>query len=122
MKIGYSLVELASGTEIRSVAGLPARFDLPGIGVVDFDKPGQVMPDSQKPTHRLVERVLGSAPPAAAHSVVSETVSFDGEKIVAKRVYEAIPEPPELTAQEKVALLCERNGFTIDDLKKALAA
>jgi hypothetical protein len=75
-KIGYSLVNLGTGEEVMQVPALPARLSVPGVGVVDFDQAGQVIPDSGNPTHRIVER-WGDPAPSAKHSVGSETPTFN---------------------------------------------
>ncbi len=75
-KIGYSLVELATGDEIRVASSLPVRFNLDGIGTIDFDQPGQVMPDSANPTHVFVER-WASGPALPGDVLVSEAAEYD---------------------------------------------
>lgn len=75
-KIGYSLVEVSTGDEIMTALALPCRFSVPGVGVVDFDQPGQVMPDSAAPTHIFVERWADTAP-SPSHTLASETPTYD---------------------------------------------
>jgi hypothetical protein len=83
--IGFSLVELATGTAVWS-GSLPARVELrDGDGAVtvraDFDRAGLVVPEEDAPTHRMVERVEIEAPDEnAVRGVPNE--SFDGELII----------------------------------------
>lgn len=87
-KIGFALVRIADGVVLSRVAALPCRLAVDGVGVVDFDKVGQVMPDSANPTHKIVER-WGTLPPPQGAALVSEADEFDGAKVVATRVWES---------------------------------
>lgn len=100
--IGYSLVEIASGAIIANPSNLPCRLDVAGVGVCDFDKPGQVMPDADAPTHKLVERVLSEPSPNQPATVSSETAAFDGEKVVVTRTYELLPVAPRMIEKSLV--------------------
>lgn len=83
-KIGYSLVRLSDGAVLTSVAFLPCRLSVDGVGVVDFDAVGQVMPDADAPTHKLVER-WATLPTTPRDEIVSETDAFDGTKVIVTR-------------------------------------
>lgn len=115
-KIGYSLVEIASGQIIANPSGLPCRLDVAGVGVCDFDQPGQIMPDADAPTHKLVERVLSEPAPAQPATVSSETAVFDGGQVVVTRTYELLPVPPRMI--EKSVVL---QRLTDDQLASALS-
>lgn len=91
--IGYALIHLASGAEVQSTRSLPWRVNLPGVGVCDFDRVGQVMPDADAPTHKVVLRVLANDPPSGAFDIVGEAVAFDGTQAVVTRSYQSLPEP-----------------------------
>jgi hypothetical protein len=90
--IGYSLVALATGEEVLTPLTLPVRLDVPGVGVSDFDAAGQVIPDSAAPTHMLVERWADTAP-SPEHTIATESVSFDGTKVLVTRTWNAPPAP-----------------------------
>ncbi len=92
-KIGYSLVKLLDGEEVATAEWLPARLSFGGNSSADFDQPGQVVPDSEAPTHKLVER-WGDAAPGPQHTLTSETKSFDGTKVTLSRTWTAPPAPP----------------------------
>jgi hypothetical protein len=98
-KIGYALVELATG-EIAALAhALPCRLTVPGVGVVDFDQPGQIMPDSANPTHIFVER-WASGPASPGDVLVSESSEYDDVegRVVVTREWET----PAITKQQLI--------------------
>lgn len=90
---GYSLIAIASGAVVATRGALPCRIDVPNVGVCDFDAPGQVMPDAQAPTHRLVARVLVDDPPGALYAPTGETEAYDpvAGRVVVTRLYPAAP-------------------------------
>lgn len=95
-KIGYALVALATGEEILTAKRLPCRFTVPGVGVVDFDRPGLVMPDSENPTHVFVERWATEAP-SPEHTLESEEAIYNpvAERVNVSRIWAAPPPPTE---------------------------
>lgn len=96
MMIGYSLVALSSGEIVANPDALPCRIDVIGVGVCDFDKVGQIMPDADAPTHKLVERVLSEPAPNQPATISSETAAFDGEQVIVTRTYNLLPVPPRM--------------------------
>jgi len=96
-KIGYSLVQLATGAEVAAAAALPCRLTVGGVGVTDFDSVGQTINDAAgEPTHKLVER-WANGPPTSRHTLASETATFDGEKVTLERTWN---DPPAPTVEE----------------------
>jgi hypothetical protein len=92
--LGYALVALANSAIVSRVGlALPVRLTVAGVGVCDFDKAGQVMPDAEKPSHIFVERVLQNEPPEALHEIASETDTFVGGRVLVTRVYNLLPAP-----------------------------
>jgi hypothetical protein len=91
IQIGYSLVEISTGSIVQSFGALPARANVSGT-VCDFDKVGQIMPDAAAPTHKLVAR-MANDPPEGQYNITSEAAAFDGEQVIVTRVYESLPEP-----------------------------
>lgn len=77
-QIGFSLVRLSDGAEVWA-GTLPARVIIAGA-VCDFDRAGQVMPDKDRPTHKMVERNRIDRP-SRFHVAGTESISFDGEKV-----------------------------------------
>lgn len=82
--IGYALIELESSAIVWK-GQMPARIELDSNGTValraDFDRAGLVVPDAQNPTHKMVER-FEIEPPSDTAIRVSDTESFDGEKVI----------------------------------------
>ncbi len=119
--IGYGLVELGSGTRIAVVGSLPARITVADVGVCDFDQAGQVMPDSEKPTHKLVERVLDNEPPAEPYRIVGESEKFDGDVLHVTRDYELLPAERRLVSKATIVDRLQAAG-KLDAARAALDA
>jgi hypothetical protein len=111
MNIGYSLVRLSDGAEIETTETLPRTF----LGAT-FDKAGLVIPDSARPTHILVERVLVEPLSDRPSRVVSESARFDGARVLVTREYELLPAPRRLIPK---SLVLER--LTDEQLGQAIA-
>lgn len=83
-KIGYALIATGSGSIVWR-GQIPARIELnDGDSVTlraDFDRAGLVVPDSENPTHRMVE-IFEIASPSETAIRGTETEMFDGEKVV----------------------------------------
>ncbi len=100
--IGYSLVRLSDGVVVAGAYALPCRCVVDGVGTADFDKAGQVIPDSEAPTHKLVERWIVGEPSTARDALVSEVQSFDGEKVTVTRVW-STPAPTQQELKQYAA-------------------
>lgn len=102
--IGYSLVSLELNEEIQFTSSLPWRVKI-NADICDFDQVGQIMPNSEAPTHKVVERVLSDSPPPGPCTIISENTQFDGVQVIVYRSYEV--QPPQRRLIDK-ALILER--------------
>jgi hypothetical protein len=98
-QIGFALIDLATSLPVWR-GGLPARVEVLGddgkaVVRADFDKAGLVVPDSEHPTHRMVEcwQITPDSPDLVAGE---SSVSFDGERIIIDPHWNA-PPPEEQT-------------------------
>lgn len=108
-KIGYSLVRLSDGAVLANADYLPVRIAVDGVGVADFDAAGQVIPDSETPTHKLVER-WAPGPTTPRDELVSETADFDGTRVNVTREW-STPAP---TVDDVVAERTRRLALGFD--------
>lgn len=110
MKIGVSLILQATGEELQSWPNLP-----PTITYKGETRTGAIVGAEIGGDALLVDRVLSAGPPAGDCPVVSESVAFDGSKVVVTRGY-GDPVPPTITV-DQVVVERERRlglGFTYD--------
>jgi len=74
---GFALIEIATGNVVARTAALPWRVAVIGTGVCDFDAVGQIMPDADRPTHRVVQAVMINNPPGELYAPIGESVAYN---------------------------------------------
>lgn len=80
--IGVSLIDQATGNEIQSWDALPRKISFNGE-----DRVGAIVGAEIGGSALLVERYLDVEPPFGNPPVLSESVSYDGQKTIVTRAY-----------------------------------
>lgn len=90
---GFALIRLSDHQIIGESGSLPWRVTVTDVGVCDFDAVGQVMPDADAPTHKLIERVTNDSPPGPQYTPTGSDVSYDpnSDRVIIKMIYPAQP-------------------------------
>lgn len=102
MNMGYALVRLVDGAIVGRASMLPCRFSIEGLGVVDFDKPGQIAPDANFPTHKFCLCVADDIPEGKV--AVGRSEQFvDPEVVVTHQLADFVPPVPEQISDRQFA-------------------
>ncbi len=118
-----ALIEKRAGVILARWDAVPARIDVPGTTDIVF---GAAI-GWESDTHGIVECTV-TEPPARPHRVTSETIEFDGERVVVTREYETLPKRyflaedfvrlvASLPSEARAALRqARRDNLDVDDL------
>lgn len=97
-RIGYAIVEIATGSILAEASALPLAMTRDGANV-SFDKPGLVAPDADKPLWKCVE--IFSNKPEPGQILKTALYDFDGTRVNVAATFQYPPVSPEQVNVER---------------------